>query len=149
MKILFDKRPYGFQILVKSKLLEIISIILIMSHHDQISHSSVTNNHSFIKGVIIFIQENYNKSITIDDIANNSNMSKGHFERKFKKHFKMTPFEYIIHYRITKSLELLVNTDKTISEISLDTGFNSFSYYSKCFKQIMNTTPRKYRQLSM
>lgn len=148
LKLLFDKRPFGFQILVKAKILEIIGIILIMSNQDEVSHNSVSNNQSFIKNVITYIQNNYSRNITIDDIANNSNMSKGHFERSFKKHFKMTPFEYLIHYRITKSLELLSTTNKTISEISLDSGFNSFSYYSKCFKQIMNTTPRKYRQLS-
>ncbi len=147
LKILFDKRPFGFQILVKAKLLEIIGIILIMSNQDEISHSSISNNQSFIKCVTTYIQDNYSRNITIEDISKNSNMSKGHFERTFKKHFKMTPFEYLIHYRITKSLELLSNTDKTISEISLETGFNSFSYFSKCFKNIMNTTPRKYRKL--
>ncbi len=146
LKIHFKNKEFGYEVLVKAKLLEIIGLITMMMSNKEVSLNAVSHNQNYIKGVILFIQEKYSDPISIEAMANNSNMSKGHFERTFKKHFKMTPFEYLIHFRITKSLPLLATTIKTISEISFDCGFNSFSYYSKCFKKIMNTTPRKYRK---
>ena len=54
--------------------------------------------------------------------------------------------DYLLHYRIQKSLPLLQNTNKSITDISLLTGFSSPCYFSKIFKSEMGCTPREYRK---
>jgi transcriptional regulator GlxA family with amidase domain len=58
----------------------------------------------------------------------------------------MTPWEYLIHYRIQKSIELLTKTDMSITEIGYATGFASASHYTKTFREMMGCTPAKYRK---
>ena len=66
--------------------------------------------------------------------------------RFFKSHMNESLFDYLLHYRIQKSLPLLQNTNKSITDISLLTGFSSPCYFSKIFKSEMGCTPREYRK---
>lgn len=59
---------------------------------------------------------------------------------------KATPFDYLLKYRISKSLDALTNTTDSISAIALNCGFSSISYYGKIFKKYMNCTPSEYRK---
>jgi len=68
--------------------------------------------------------------------------------RIFKRTIHVTPFEYLISHRINQSILLLKNTDKNITEIALNTGFGSISYYIEKFKTQTGYTPKKYRHHS-
>ena len=58
----------------------------------------------------------------------------------------MTPFEYLNYFRISKSTELLWETDREISQIALQTGFNNISYFNRTFQRFMHMTPREFRR---
>lgn len=93
-----------------------------------------------------FIEENYNKLIGLDDIANYINLSKFHFTREFEKEVGMTPGKYIIKIRLKKAIELLTfSRDMTIEEIAIETGFNCGNYFSKVFKKYIGISPSAYR----
>ena len=93
-----------------------------------------------------FIEENYNKLIGLDDIANHINLSKFHFTREFEKEVGMTPGKYIIKIRLKKAIELLTfSKDMTIEEIAIETGFNCGNYFSKVFKKYIGISPSAYR----
>ena len=93
-----------------------------------------------------FIEENYNKLIGLDDIANHINLSKFHFTREFEKEVGMTPGKYIIKIRLKKAIELLTfSKDMTIEEIAIETGFNCGNYFSKVFKKYIGISPSVYR----
>jgi len=66
--------------------------------------------------------------------------------RLFKQTLHQTAIEYLLHYRIKKSLNLLTETDLSISEILYRCGFNSASYYTEVFNKIIGTSPRDYRK---
>lgn len=93
-----------------------------------------------------FIQENYTEKITLDDIAAAAHISRGECCRIFKRLYDTTPFQYLVHYRRTRSIYYLSETDKSISQIAQSVGFCSSSYYTKCFRSEYNCTPLKYRQ---
>lgn len=108
---------------------------------------AVKNDSDFCRRIIEFISNNYPHNITSADAAKALYISNSYFCRVFKENFGCCFQDYLAMYRIEKSKTLLKLTNKTISEISADTGFNSFSYYSKIFKKYNLCTPREYRKL--
>lgn len=70
-----------------------------------------------------FIQENYAEKITLEDIAASAHISRGECCRIFKRLYGTTPFQYLVHYRLTRSVYYLSETDKSISQIAQSVGF--------------------------
>jgi AraC-like DNA-binding protein len=66
--------------------------------------------------------------------------------RLFKQTLHQTIFEYLLHYRIRKSLNLLADTRMSVTEIAGRCGFNGASYYTELFTKIVGMTPRDYRK---
>lgn len=97
------------------------------------------------KSMMLFIQEHYMEKITLEDIAASGNVGMTLCAKLFKKYVNKTPGEYLIYYRIQKSIELLTNTDLSVTEIAYLTGFSSASHYTKTFKDMMDCTPSKFR----
>ena len=80
------------------------------------------------------------------DIAKEVNMSQYHFCRFFKKMSGCTPFEYLINHRIDEAEKLLNDTDKAITTIAYEVGFDTVSYFIKTFKKIKKHTPSQFRE---
>ena len=99
-----------------------------------------------LRTIISYIEKNYNQEITLEDISSNVNICKSECCRFFKKHMSMTIFDYILLYRIQKSLPLL-RDGENITKVAGMVGFASPSYYSSIFKKYMKCTPREYKKL--
>lgn len=95
---------------------------------------------------ITYIQTHYPYSISLGHLAKTVHLSEGQFCRVFKHLTGMTPFHYIIRYRILQSCNDLSTTDKKITDIATSHGFNNISYYNRAFLQLMNMTPSQYRK---
>ncbi|WP_455542014.1 AraC family transcriptional regulator [Intestinibacter sp.] len=102
-------------------------------------------NEQRIKDVLSFIHENYSNKITLQDIADAVFVSKGECCRFFKKSLKMSPYDYLINYRINESMKLLKNTNNSILDIAENVGFNNVSHYIQIFKKKTGQTPHEYR----
>ena len=63
----------------------------------------------------------------------------------FRRYFSQTPVEYLNRYRLDKSLALLRETDRSITEIALAVGFGGASYYAELFRRQMGQSPTEYR----
>jgi len=111
--------------------------------------NSLDLNIERIKKSIEYIYTNYDKNISLKDIANESNLSSKYFNKVFKDYTNKTPIEFLLIHRIEVSKYLLTNSNKTISEIAYDSGFNDMSYFIKTFKKISNISPLKYRKLNI
>lgn len=98
-----------------------------------------------VKQAIQYIQQHYAENLTLNDIASASNISKSECCRCFQRILNMTPFEYLLEYRILQSLQLLLKSNQTISNIAHNVGFSTISYYGKIFKRYMHCTPSEYR----
>ena len=83
--------------------------------------------------------------ITIDELAQHTNLSTSSFKREFSKLYKDTPANYIRTKKLEKAAELLLVSDQRITDIALDCGFNDLANFSKSFSDKYNTTPTNYR----
>jgi AraC-like DNA-binding protein len=95
---------------------------------------------------IDYIEKNYQKNISLKEIANHACLSPYHFSRSFKKTTGYSPYEYLIYFRINIAKLLLKTTDHPVEEIGTEIGFESTSNFIKTFKQLEEMTPLKYRK---
>ena len=113
-------------------------------------HSKIPQDKNLIKfkKTLAYIRSNYDKPITLTDMANNMEMSTRYFCSVFKNMTQKTPIEYLNEYRIEKSARKLLNSDMSITDIAYSCGFNDLSYFIKTFKRIKGITPRLYRNIN-
>ncbi len=93
-----------------------------------------------------FIENNYSKQITIDDIIEDIPISKYHFIRLFRRIMGITPYQYLTNYRINMSKTLLHSTNKTVSQIAEKCGFLDTSNFITHFKKHTGQKPLQYRR---
>ncbi|GAE08768.1 transcriptional regulator, AraC family [Paenibacillus sp. JCM 10914] len=96
--------------------------------------------------MLSFIHLNYSFPVTLQEIADAAHLSISECTRCFKKTVHMTPYEYLIKYRIKKSSELLISTDDTVTEIAGSVGFNHVNHFIQSFKKHHKRTPKDFRK---
>ena len=109
-------------------------------------HSITKNNSPCVIRAIEYIERNYTKEISIDDLCKELNINKCYFCSIFKKETGSTFINYLNSYKIEKSKELLKNPNLSLLDIALSVGFNNQSYYSTVFKKITSKTPLEFRE---
>lgn len=107
-----------------------------------------SSSHYYINEAIKFIELNYQKDITVNDIAENCGLNRNYFGKKFKEEFGKTPQEFLMRFRMTKATELLENTQLPIREISCAVGYNDQLHFSRAFKNTFGISPRQWRDKS-
>ena len=85
--------------------------------------------------------------ITLDDMAAEASMSTKYFCSFFKKMTHKSPVEYLITYRIERACRKLIGTDKSVTDIAYECGFNDLSYFIKTFKEQKGVTPGAFRNM--
>lgn len=103
-------------------------------------------NQERLQNMLRFIHENYEDKISLEDIAQAAMISGRECLRCFNLCLKETPIEYLTNYRINIAKDLLRTTNKSITDIALETGFSNSAYFTKVFKQVAKMTPREYRK---
>lgn len=93
---------------------------------------------------ISFMQKNYNKDITVQDIAEGVGVSRYHLSRIFKENTGLTLIEYLNKLRFSKAEVLLKNSEMNINEVAKAVGFNNISYFNRKFKQLFGITPSQF-----
>ena len=92
-----------------------------------------------------FMRCNFQKKITIQDVAAVANLSPNHFSMIFKKCFGRSYSEMIQHFRIQYATNMLSTTTANIDEIAYETGFSSGSHFIAAFKKEKGVTPKEFR----
>lgn len=100
-----------------------------------------------IKEICEYIISNINESISIEQIASAFHYDKAYIMRKFKDYTGFTINEFVNECRVYNSTSPLIYTDDSILKIALSNGFNSLEYYSEKFKDIIGSSPLKFRQI--
>jgi AraC-like DNA-binding protein len=101
--------------------------------------------HDRLNTVIKYIQENYQNSINLEDMANQTFMVPAAFSRWFKQTMNIGFNEYLNKYRVEEACRQMISTQKTLSVISEDCGFDSHSTFHRAFLKAKNISPSKYR----
>lgn len=101
---------------------------------------------SAVRDMVAYIQNHYGEKISLDDIAAVGNVCKSKCCSLFRSYLNQTPINYLIQYRLEKSIELMASTDMNITEISYEVGFSGASYFSETFRRHFGCSPIKYRK---
>lgn len=130
-------------VIVDSKMSLMIYDLIINLFLAEKNTSSTKNS---LQKTLDFIFENYAKPITVNDIAKEVHMSASNFAKIFKKQYGTSPYDCLLRVRLSKSKELLKNTDMAISEIAYKTGFTSDSCFINFFKREESISPLQFRK---
>ena len=109
------------------------------SKHDEIKEF-------YIREAINFIERNFEKPISVDDLAQQCNLNRHYFSRLFKEQVNISPQQFIIQYRLSEACELLKNTNKTLQEIAEAVGYSNQFNFSTAFKRHYQQSPTKWRR---
>lgn len=137
-----QSRPMGYEILTKAGLLEIICIL---GQHKCFVRYHSTRQNDVCKEILLYIQNHYKEKIAISDIAKAVGISENYFSSFFANHLKRNFADYLTEYRINQSCLLLETTGLSVTDIALECGFSSSSYYIQRFRKLKKMTPYRYK----
>jgi AraC-like DNA-binding protein len=95
-----------------------------------------------------FICNNYDRNITLDEIARTSCLSCNHLLRRFKEAYNISPFNYLMRVRLSRASHLLAHTSYSVRQIVGMVGFECPSSFARLFRKNFKTQPLDYRRLS-
>lgn len=95
--------------------------------------------------ILLYIMNNFQNTITLDDMADLINLDKSSFCIFFKKMTGKTFFSYLTDYRIEASCQIITKTNTTIAEACYASGFKDVPYYNRTFKKLKGITPTEYK----
>ena len=138
---LAERRP-GFEAAARAKLIELI-VFLSRAYTETETTEAVALLR--VGHVIGALENDFSKDWKLEDLQDVAHMSRSNLMRVFRKATGQAPIDYLIRLRIQKAMELLRNTDLSITEIALETGFNDGNYFSRQFNKLIGNTPSAYR----
>ena len=148
----YKSRSFGWELTVSSSLYAIWKELVCHLQESLAEHDApaadgarLRRNHR-IKEILAYIREHFAEKITLDEIAEHLHLSTNECCRFFKKNMNCTLFEYITEYRLSKSMELLENTDIPVGQIAYESGFGSSSYFIEKFRKNVGMTPGEFRK---
>jgi AraC-like DNA-binding protein len=87
----------------------------------------------------------YAEPLDVRAVAAVAHISEAHFIRSFRAVFGETPHRYLQRRRVERSMFLLRETDRSVTDVCLDIGFSSLGTFSRTFREIVGETPSAYR----
>ena len=97
-----------------------------------------------VQVVYDYILKNYQEQVSLEAASELVSMTKSSFCKFLKKHAKKTFSEIVNEIRISHACELMIQTDKKISTIAYESGYNDVSYFSRTFKKIIQQSPKEF-----
>ena len=91
------------------------------------------------------IDRTYADELDVPKLAEIACVSEAHFIRSFRATFGETPHRYLQRRRVERAMFLLRETDRSVTDVSLDVGFTSLGTFSRTFRDIVGMSPREYR----
>src|SRR6187431_451612 len=88
----------------------------------------------------------YAEVLDVAAVAAVAHISEAHFSRSFRAVFGETPHRYLQRRRVERSMFLLRETDRSVTDVCLDVGFTSLGTFSRTFRTIVGETPSGYRR---
>lgn len=98
-----------------------------------------------LRRVLAFVADNYERDLSLDDLAGEAGMSTFHFAREFKRATGTTPHQHLIKFRVEHAKALLAEGRMSLAEVGLRSGFSHQSHFTRLFRRLTGTTPQSYR----
>ncbi len=110
---------------------------------------SSKSNIAIVKKALQYMDENFQKNITLNDVAQHVHFSRIYFRNIFVAATGISPNKYLLNKRLATAKQLLITTDKNISQIAFESGFSSQSYMNYVFRQEENISPLQYKKKNL
>ena len=142
----YQSESFGYELLVREKLSHIWYLI-VSNYQDILNEQQVSNSLDALrlKDMLAYMHMNYSDQIELRDIAKAATLSERECFRCFKRTIGISPMKYLLRYRISVAADLLEKSNLNITETCRQTGFESPSYFSLMFKNLIGMTPKEYR----
>ena len=101
---------------------------------------------NIVNKAIAYINNNYYKNISVGDVAESLNVDRTTLYRNFERVMSLSPQNYLLNFRLDKSLVLLNDTNLSIKEIAYSVGFGDYPHFCRLFKKYFSVTPSEYRK---
>ncbi len=120
---------------------------------DQLVQSSADRRHNserrlrdfYIREALTFIEQNYQRDISIEEVAAECGLNRSYFGKVFRDAVGESPQAFLLHYRMARAAQLLKETRRTIGEIAAQVGYANQLHFSRAFKNVHGISPREYR----
>lgn len=126
------------------QLLNLLTNNFLINNADERFHDKDSKYDDRINEITNYIRGNYNKPISLNDLADQLHLSNAYLSRYLKKQLGMNFIDYLNNVRLHYALEDLLYTDATITRAALDNGFANTAVFNKLFKATFHTTPSAY-----
>lgn len=134
----------AYELVIRANLLKLFSGIIRYWHENNILSNEIKITDT-LKAALMYIEENFDTA-TEAETAKYCHVSYNHFSFLFKKAIGKSFSEYITFLRLCKAEKLLLSTDKSITDIAIEVGFSTASYFISKFKSYKGITPRQFRE---
>lgn len=144
-----DNKPDSFQNLLR--LIEILKILSLDKASRRLNAVNTVKNFNNndtdrLDSIMLYLHENYQKRITLEEVAKLINMSEASLMRFVRKWTGKTFIDNLNEIRVTEAVCRLIDTSDSISEICYKCGFNNVSNFNRVFKRRRDCTPTEFRE---
>lgn len=147
-KSLFDSVNHEKSMDLKSlsSFYDLLAIIIEEAETSPSAKTSAKPQDLYIKQAIEFIDTNYSRKITIQEVASYIGIDRKYLSKLFTDVLNVSPQNYLVHFRLQKACDLLTNTHLSIHEVSNSIGYNDPFLFSNVFKKHYGIPPKVYRE---
>ncbi|MFC5471797.1 AraC family transcriptional regulator [Cohnella suwonensis] len=145
-----EKFGYSFDFAGVNGSLEVYSFLALLKKYGQSSgQPSLSKGHERLKPIYLLIEERYgDPTLGLDRMAQVLDISPQYLNKLFRTNWGISPYQYLVQFRIQKSKELLLaDRNRTVKEIAADVGFQDDSHFVHTFRKLSGTTPVQFRSL--
>lgn len=119
---------------------------LIRAGSDLVNPAAFPAHRLEVESAIRFMEAHWREKISAEDILSPAHLSPWHFSRLFREQTGMSPYEYLIHIRMSKAVTDLLQTDDTVEQIAIRNGFGDATQFIRRFRRHYCTTPAVFRK---
>lgn len=111
-----------------------------------IVENDTTGRNTVEKEMVSYIQQNYTGKILLREFGEQFHLSEKYISRYFKEHFHITLSQYVTYLRLEHAKQMLQETDISVTEVAMQSGYQDISYFIRSFKKTYGVSPLKYRK---
>jgi AraC-like DNA-binding protein len=140
------RRDFGYEIALRANIIRLFLWILRCWHKDRKEAMPDKESLEILSNALQYVDENYAQGISMADAAKYCHMPYTAFSRFFSRYLGRGFTQYLLLIRLKKASMLLAQTDKSVTDIAMETGFSTTSYFIQRFKENQGMTPKHFRK---
>lgn len=138
-----ESQNLSWQVVTTSYLIQLVIILLRVYNDPSYPDTADKDNGAFL---VKYMEKHYKQTLTMEELLAVSAMSESSVLRTFKRITGYPPFVFQMRLRIFAAINELTSTDRSITQIAYDAGFNDSNYFSRMFKKFTGISPKEYKE---